>query len=70
MNWFNSQMFYTLVLILLSGGNVNATVYSIHDRMDDCFKARNEILIKGNHTNGFFPENTQAVCIRTSALQR
>jgi hypothetical protein len=59
-------MFYTLVLILLSGGNVNATVYSIHDRMDDCFKARNEILIKGNHMNGFFPENTQAVCIRTS----
>ena len=59
-------MFYTLVLILLSGGNVNAIVHSVHDRMDDCFETRNDILIKGKHTNGFFPENTQAVCIRTS----
>ena len=63
-------MFYTLVLILLSGGNVNAIVHSVHNRMDDCFETRNGILIKGKHTNGFFPENTQAVCIRTSKIKK
>ena len=63
-------MFYTLVLILLSGGNVNAIVHSVHDRIDDCFETRNDILIKGKHTNGFFPENTQAVCIRTSKIKK
>jgi len=54
-------MFYTLVLILLSGGNVNAIVHSVHDRMDDCFETRNDILIKGKHTNGLRMDSFQRI---------
>jgi len=56
---------YTLVLItLLTTANADTHVSGTFNSMSECFDARDQLLVDGEHYNGMFPIGSQAVCIR------
>jgi hypothetical protein len=60
MKWF-------LLGIFLSGdGNHSVVDFGAYDSMNDCFNARDSILVKLDAFDGVPPVNTQFLCIKSN----
>lgn len=62
-------MKWVLVYIVLSNGEITATNHGMHDSMNDCFMARDELKLEISYTQ-YFPLNSQAVCINTKEIKK
>jgi len=54
---------WTLVYILLIGNITEVKVIGTYDDMISCFYARESLSKELNMPSGYFPANSQAVCI-------
>ena len=55
---------WVLVYIALVNETPFARTVSIHDTMDECFKAREVLSITEGKSSGYFDTGVQAVCIQ------
>jgi hypothetical protein len=46
--------------------DVDAQLYGQYEQIDDCFKARELLIIDMGSVDGYPPVDTQVVCIRTN----
>ena len=54
---------WVLVFVILVNETAFARTISVHEGMDECFKARDVYSISRGPVNGTFYKGTQAVCI-------
>ncbi len=55
---------WILVYIMLVNETPFARTISIHDTMDECFKARESLSVTKGKSDGYFDKGVQAVCIQ------
>jgi hypothetical protein len=56
---------YSLILVaVLNASTAIATVVDINLSMEECFEQRENLLIDRAAWDGFFDDNTQAICIK------
>ena len=59
-------MYWSLVYILLSVGNIEVMFAGSYETMAECFEARDKIILqKYNGERDQFDKNEQAVCIKS-----
>ena len=54
---------WVLILITLSEGIASAEAHSYYRNMSDCFEGREQLLVDGEHYDGYFPSGHQAICL-------
>lgn len=54
---------WTLVFLIFSGGELETTVEKTYQSMYDCFEARELMSYKKGGGEGFFPADSQAICV-------
>jgi len=54
---------WTLVYIVFIGLELESKVIDTYETMFDCFYAREILSVKAGGSDGYFPPNSQAVCV-------
>ena len=57
-------MLWVLIFITYNHDQVHVEKISIHNEMISCFNAREVLLTVVGGENGYFPTNTQAICLK------
>ncbi len=55
---------YMLVSIAILAGSPLIEAWSTYDSLEQCFDQREALLVNAKHYDGYFPANTQVICIR------
>ena len=59
-------MIWTLVFIVITPGEVKSETIDTYDNLRDCFFARENLTVELGSYDGYFPVNTQGLCIKTN----
>lgn len=60
---------WTLVFIIFIDGELKSTALKTFNSMYDCFSAREELSVTAGGKDGYYPPDSQAICVYRGQAQ-